>query len=153
MADHTEIEMTPSRNRNSSPMPPGAHATRLRVRYAETDQMGVAHHANYLVWFEAARSAFMRDAGIPYGDLEEQGCFLRVIEAGCRLLAPAHFDEELTVHTWMQEMRSRKIAFAYEVMRDGRSLARGHTIHVTTDESGKVIRLPAEMRQVLQRYA
>lgn len=133
------------------PAPPsaGLAETRLRVRYAETDRMQVAHHGHYLVWFEVGRTHLMRERGMPYTHLEAQGILLPVTEAACRWLGSARYDDEVAVVTWLAELRSRKVVFGYEVRRGGETLATGTTAHVPTDASGRVVSLPVDIRQRL----
>ncbi|HCC58046.1 MAG TPA: acyl-CoA thioesterase [Solibacterales bacterium] len=110
-----------------------ASRSRVRVRYAETDQMGVAYHANYLVWMEVARVEFCRSAGLNYRDMEEtDGIVLAVIEATCRYIHPARFDDEVEIETTVASANSRMVHFSYEMRRltDNRTLARGETRHL-----------------------
>ncbi len=111
----------------------------LRVRYAETDQMGVAYYANHLVWFELGRTEFFRRRGFVYKELEErENCYATVAEVRCRYHAPARYDDVLTVRTWLKAARSRVIQFEYEIVNDaGIRIATGETLHVLTDRSGK----------------
>ena len=123
----------------------------VRVRYAETDQMGVAYYANHFVWFELGRTEFFRQRGYVYKDLEEQeGCFIIVAEAHCRYHSPARYDEVLTVRTRVKEARTRVVVFSYEILGpDGRKVATGETLHVVTDREGKPRTLPEKYRQAL----
>ncbi|HYO63514.1 MAG TPA: thioesterase family protein [Pyrinomonadaceae bacterium] len=128
------------------------HETSLRVRYAETDRMGVVYHANYLVWFEIGRTEFCRARGFAYRDMEENGnAFLVVAESYCRYKAPAYYDDELVVRTHITELRRRSLRFGYEIFRlaDGQIIAEGETGHVVTDPNGRVISLPETYRQFL----
>ncbi|HKO95559.1 MAG TPA: thioesterase family protein [Pyrinomonadaceae bacterium] len=121
------------------------HDTLLRVRYSETDKMGIVYYANYLVWFEIGRTEFCRARGFSYRDMEEDdGAFLVVAESYCRYKAPAYYDDELLVRTHITEMRKRSLRFGYEVVRasDGQVIAEGETGHVVTDTSGRVRSLP-----------
>ena len=123
----------------------------VRVRYAETDQMGVAYYANHLVWFELGRTELFRRRGYVYRELEEQeGYFLTVAEARCRYHSPARYDEVLTVRTRVEDVRTRLVAFSYEILaEDGRKVATGETLHVVTDRQGKPCTLPERYRQAL----
>lgn len=123
----------------------------VRVRYAETDQMGVAYYANHFVWFELGRTELFRQRGYVYRDLEEQeGCYLVVAEAHCRYHAPVRYDDVLTVRTRVKAARTRVVVFTYELLSaDGRLLASGETLHVITDGKGKPRTLPEKYRQVL----
>ena len=125
--------------------------TSLRVRYAETDQMGVAYYANHLVWFELGRTEFIRQRGYPYRELEEkEGCFLVVAEARCRYHAPVRYDDVLTIRTWVRDARSRVVVFSYEILDEtGTKVATGETLHVVTDRQGKPRSLPDRYRQAL----
>ncbi len=116
----------------------------LRVRYPETDQMGVVHHSHFLVWFEMGRTELMRDNGCTYADLEKEGVMMPVIEASCRYLSPARYDEVLTIRTRVSEVSRVRARFAYEVVRpsDGRLLATGSTRHAATDRRGVPCRMP-----------
>ncbi len=122
---------------------------RVRVRYQETDQMGVVYHANYLVWFEVGRVELMRQMGLSYKDMErEEQCGIAVVEATARYRAPAKYDDELIVRTWLTAVRGPVIKFAYAVARlaDDVLLCEGHTVHVAVDKAMKKRPLP-------QRYA
>lgn len=123
----------------------------LRVRYAETDQMGVAYYGNHFVWFELGRTELFRQRGYVYKDLEEQeGCFIIVAEAHCRYHSPARYDEVLTVRTRVKEARTRVVVFSYEILGpDGCLLATGETLHVVTDRKGKPRSLPERYREAL----
>ena len=119
----------------------------LRVRYAETDAMGVVYHANYLVWFEVGRGEYFRALGQDYGRWEEQGYLLPASEAYARFHAPARFGDLVTVRTWVEQVRSRGLTLGYEVVHaDSRQrLASGWTRHICMDREGRACRLPAEM--------
>jgi acyl-CoA thioester hydrolase len=129
-----------------SPIKPHAfHETRLRVRYAETDQMGVVYHSNHLIWFEVGRVELMREMGFSYRDMErEDGCFIAVAEAKCRYRAPVYYDEEVVVRTRLKNVRESVVVFSYELVRadGGTLLAEGETTHIVTDSNMKVAALP-----------
>jgi acyl-CoA thioester hydrolase len=130
----------------------GWHETEIRVRYAETDKMGIVHHAAYLVWFEAARSELCRAKGFSYRDMEENDNALMVVaESYCRYKSPAFYDEILIIRTKVGDVRSRSLRFLYEVVRPGdeRIIAEGETMHVVTDENRKVRSLPELYRDML----
>src|SRR5579863_2800145 len=118
--------------------------TRLRVRYAETDQMGVVYHANYLVWMEVGRVEYYRARGMRYRDMEKEGVLLAVVEAHCRYLSPAHYDEEIVIRTRIEEANPRKVRFGYELFSsdDGRRLAEGSTVHVFMGHDRRARKLP-----------
>ena len=125
------------------------HETRIRVRYAETDQMGVVYYANYLVWMEIGRVEFCRAAGIRYRDMErDDGILLTVAEAQCRYLAPARYDEEVVIKTWIASAHSRMVRFGYQ-MREAhlqRVLATGETKHVFCRPDLSPTKLPPKYR-------
>jgi acyl-CoA thioester hydrolase len=119
--------------------------SRLRVRYAETDRMGVVYYANYLVWMEVGRVELCKSLGFNYRDMEEQdGVLLAVAESYCRNRAPARFDDEVIVKTWVDEANARIAVFAYEIRlaESGRVLATGHTRHVFVNQRMERTRLP-----------
>jgi len=128
------------------------HEALLRVRYAETDKMGVVYHANYLVWFEIGRTEFCRARGFSYRDMEEdENAFLVVAESYCRYKAPAHYDDVLIVRTHITELRRRSLRFGYEIVReaDGVVIAEGETGHVVTDANGRVRTFPPGFAELL----
>jgi acyl-CoA thioester hydrolase len=119
--------------------------TRLRVRYAETDQMGVVYHSNHFVWFEIGRVELLRQLGFSYRDMESKdGCFIAVAEAKCRYRAPVHYDEEVLVRTQLLNVRDSVVHFGYELRRaaDSLLLAEGETTHIVTDAEMKIAALP-----------
>ena len=121
------------------------HETLLRVRYSETDKMGIVYYANYLVWFEIGRTEYCRARGFSYKDMEaNDDSFLVVAESYCRYKAPAYYDDELLVRTHITEMRRRSLRFGYEIIRvgDGQVIAEGETGHVVTDADGRVRSFP-----------
>lgn len=128
-----------------------ATQTTLRVRYAETDAMGVVYHANYLIWFEAGRGDFFRGLGQDYGQWEAEGYMLPVSEAYARYQAPARYGDLVTVHTWLQNLKSRSITLGYEVTREacGTTLVTGWTKHLCIDGEGQVRRFPGKLAAFL----
>ena len=126
-----------------------SHLTRIRVRYAETDQMGVVYYANYLVWMEVARVELCKSLGFRYRDMElDDGVLLAVVEAQCRYLYPARFDEEVIVETRVAAANPRLVSFSYEMrLADGdRKLATGSTRHIFCNREMKPVRLPQRYR-------
>jgi len=118
---------------------------KLRVRYAETDQMGVVYHANHFVWFEVGRVEFLRQLGFSYRDMEaNDACFIAVVDARCRYKAPAKYDDEVIVRTHLKNVRESLVHFGYELVRasDGVLLAEGETTHIVTDAEMKVRAIP-----------
>ena len=125
------------------------HETRLRVRYAETDQMGIVYHSHYFVWMEVGRVEYCRAAGLRYRDMEkEAGVLLAVVEAGCRNLAPAFYDEEVLVRTTVEEAGARMVRFGYEIRNAETKalLATGFTRHVFLGLDRKPRKLPEAYR-------
>jgi acyl-CoA thioester hydrolase len=138
------------------PMPRESE-TRIRVRYAETDQMGVVYYANYLVWMEAGRVDLCKAMGFNYRDMElDDGVFLAVADASCRYRYPARFDDEVIIRTWIAEANTRMAIIAYEIRlaggsagpdaKPGRMLATGQTRHVFVSRDFQRIRLPEKYR-------
>lgn len=125
--------------------------SRVRVRYAETDKMGVVYYANYFVWFEVGRTDLLRHAGWSYRDMETDGYALPVIEAHCTYREPAKYDDELEVRTTGAMLSPVRVQFAYEIVRpaDDATLATGTTVHATLDRAGRPCRLPERVRAVL----
>jgi acyl-CoA thioester hydrolase len=126
-------------------------ASRVRVRYAETDQMGVVYYANYFVWFEVGRTDLLRSLGGSYRELEAEGIFLPVIEATCEYAQSGRYDDELEIRTDGRVLSPIRVEFTYEVVRlaDGDTLARGRTMHAAINRAGRPCRLPAPVRQAL----
>jgi len=133
---------------------PAVNETRLRVRYAETDQMGVVYHSNHLIWFEVGRVELMRQMGFLYRDMErEEGCFIAVAEVTCRYRAPVFYDEEVVVRTRLKRVRESVVVFSYELLRAENEtlLAEGETIHVVTDSNMKPAHLPQKYFHAFRR--
>jgi acyl-CoA thioester hydrolase len=119
--------------------------TRIRVRYAETDQMGVVYHANHFIWFEVGRVEFLRQLGFSYKNMEsEDDCFIAVVDARCRYKAPVHYDDEVVVRTYLKHVREKVIHFGYELRNaeTGILLAEGETTHIVADSKMKPRALP-----------
>jgi len=117
--------------------------THVRVRYSETDQMGIVYHANYFVWFEVGRSELFRELDLPYTQFEEQGLGLAVIEASCRYRKPSRYDDDLVIVTELDKISSRSANFSYQVYREEILLAEGKTVHVFINKEGR----PADVRK------
>ena len=118
------------------------------VRYAETDAMGIVHHSNYLVYFEEGRSNYARQRGSDYASFERSGLYLTVAEVNCRYLKPAVYGQLITVRCWLEEMKSRGLTFAYEIVDAGSGdvLMTGWTKHICITHDGRVTTIPAEWR-------
>ena len=153
--------------RNSNSPIPGSGASRhqapntrhptlnthlVRVRYAETDQAGMAHHSSYLPWFEEGRVELLRQLGKPYQEFEAEGIHFPVREAFCRYWAPAFFDDVLIVETSIEEVGGASVRFGYRITRqaDESLIAEGLTLHACVDDNGKIKRLPLEIRKMLR---
>jgi acyl-CoA thioester hydrolase len=128
------------------------HTEIVSVRYAETDRMGVAHHASYLLWFELARTGLLRAAGHAYRDLESEGVRLPVIEYGCRFTRSADYDDAIHIETRVRELRSRTITFDYIARRGDDVVAEGFTHHVCVDEHHKPRRFPGPVLDALAGF-
>lgn len=125
------------------------HDVSVRVRYAETDQMGVVYHSNYLIWFEVGRVELMRAHGFDYKQMEiEDDCHLVVAEAHCRYHHPARYDELLTVRTRIVDAKNRMLKFGYEIFRqsDQKLLATGETTHISCRRDGRVTHFPEKYK-------
>jgi len=132
----------------------GVNETRIRVRYAETDQMGVVYHANHFIWFEVGRVELLRQLGFSYKDMEQQDdCFIAVVDARCRYKAPVHYDDEIVVRTYLKHVREKVIHFGYELRStddSGRVLAEGETTHIVANAQMKTRRLPEKYLSVFR---
>jgi acyl-CoA thioester hydrolase len=127
--------------------------TLIRVRYAETDQMGVVYHSNHFIWFEVGRVELLRQFGFSYKDMErEDDCFIAVVDARCRYKAPVHYDDEVVVSTWLKHVREKVIRFGYELRKVGTSelLAEGETTHIVADSTMKPRALPEKYLNVFR---
>ncbi len=128
-----------------NPNPQAINETKLRVRYAETDQMGVVYHANHFIWFEVGRVELLRQLGFSYRDMESNdNCFFAVAEAKCRYRAPVRYDDEVVVRTQLLNVRESVVHFGYELRRaeDGILLAEGETTHIVTNAEMKISEIP-----------
>jgi acyl-CoA thioester hydrolase len=125
--------------------------SRVRVRYAETDKMGVVYYANYFVWFEVGRTDLLRDAGWSYREMEAEGFSLPVIEAHCDYRQPARYDDDLEVRTTGSLVSPVRVQFDYDIVRprDSATIATGHTVHATLDRAGRPRRLPERVHALL----
>jgi acyl-CoA thioester hydrolase len=124
----------------------------IRVRYAETDKMGVVYHANYFMWFEIGRCELLRAIGRSYRQMESEGIGLPVIEAHCEYKSPARYDDELQVRTTGRLLSPARVEFEYEICRpcDGTINATGRTVHAAIDTNGRPCRLPDYIRELLE---
>jgi len=137
----------------NSKHPQAVNETRVRVRYAETDQMGVVYHANHFIWFEIGRVELLRQLGFSYRDMEtKDNCFIAVAEAKCRYRAPVRYDEEILVQTELLNVRDSVIHFGYQLRRaqDDGLLAEGETTHIVTNSDMKIAALPEKYLSVFR---
>jgi acyl-CoA thioester hydrolase len=147
---------SPFANENANAVPagvtvaPGEHLHALRVRYADSDQMGVSYYANYLVWFEVGRTEWLRARGCTYREWEARGFFLPVTEAYCRYHAPSRYDDRLYVITRLGALARVSLRFDYRVLHeDGRLTATGHTEHCFLSRDGRPVRPPQDLANLL----
>jgi len=124
--------------------------SRVRVRYAETDGMGVVYYANYFVWFEIGRTEWLRETGMSYREIESDGVQLPVIEAHCEYRRPAKYDDDLEIRTRATLLTPVRIRFDYEIVRGDEALVTGYTIHAALDQRRRPCRLPARVRNMLE---
>ena len=132
-----------------------ARRTLVRVRYAETDRMGVVYYANYLVWFEVGRTEWLRETGWSYREMEVEGVALPVIEAHCEYRQPARYDDEIVIVTRAMRLTAVRVRFDYDAIRsaDGALVATGYTVHAALDATGRPCRLPERVRAMLASTA
>jgi len=121
----------------------------VRVRYAETDQMGVVYYANYLVWFEIARTEYFRRLGLNYTDLEKRGIYLVVAESNCAYKSPVKYDDLIRITTSLNYVKASSIEFRYELFSDNRLIAKGRTAHVFVNRKKKPVRVPVDVRHMI----
>jgi len=128
------------------------HTASVRVRYADTDQMGVAYYANHLIWFEVGRNELMRAVGYPYARLESEDVRMPVADVTCRYVHPARYDDELDIHTWIDEVGRASVRFGYRIVRKPEQilLSTGQTRHAAVGNDGRPCRLPDEVRRCLR---
>jgi len=124
--------------------------SQVRVRYAETDKMGVVYHSNYLVWFEIGRTDWLRATGWTYREIEADGIQLPVIEAHCKYRLGARYDDDVEIKTRAKQLSPLRVQFDYEAVRrgDGAALASGHTVHATVDLQGRPVRMPDRVKDL-----
>jgi acyl-CoA thioester hydrolase len=129
------------------------NVTSYRVIYGDTDQMGVVYYANYLRWFERGRCEFLRQVGLPYSDIEARGIHFPVVEAHCQYARPARYDDMIQIESRLKEVSRATLIFGYRILRYGEDspLAVGSTKHACVDGTGKVLRIPADLVQTLQK--
>lgn len=126
-------------------------STQIRVRYAETDAMGIVHHATYPVWMELGRSDFLRELGQSYTEWEAQGVMMSVAELSLKYRAPARYDELVEVRTRLKDATRRKIVFAYDIYRDGTRLVEGESVHLVTGPDGRSRVMPDHLLEWIRK--
>ena len=124
---------------------PDSHAIEIRVRYAETDRMGLLHHANFFVYFEIGRTELLHARGFSYREIEDAGHFLVIVDLGCKYKRPAKYDDLLTLRTTVAKVTHVKIVHTYELLRDGLLLAEGHSTLACVDRDGRPQALPSTL--------
>lgn len=124
------------------------HDFEIRVRYQETDNMGVVYYANYFIWFEVARTEYLRSLGISYKELEQKGMFLMVAEANCQYKSPAKYDDIVTIKTWVPGISNSSLRFAHKISIGQKLIATGESVHVFTNRHGKPVRVPDCIRDL-----
>ena len=142
----------PSKSANSKDKAT-VNETRIRVRYAETDQMGVVYHANHFIWFEVGRVELLRQFGFSYKNMErEDDCFIAVVDARCRYRAPVHYDNEVIVRTYLKHVWEKVIRFGYELrsVESGDLMAEGETTHIVADSKMMPRALPEKYMKVFR---
>ena len=128
------------------------HEMTYRVPYADTDRMGVVYHANYLVYFERGRNEMLRDAGLPYSEMERRGVIFPVSEAFCRYHAPARYDDLLTFRTWISEIRGVRIKISSKVFCGDKLLVSGHIVLASVNADLKIVRLDPEVVEACKKF-
>ncbi len=132
-------------------MNPKIHTTELKVRYAETDKMGIVYYANYLVWFEVGRTEYLLAEGLDYRNVEKEGFYMAVVESFCAYKAPARYGDSIIVQTWPSDVKNSSLKFNYKVLRkdDDILLVEGYTTHVMIDKNVKPRKIPENIRKIL----
>ena len=126
------------------------HETEIRVRYQETDNMGVVYYANYFIWFEVARTEYLRSLGVSYKLLEQKGMFLMVAGASCQYKSPARYDDVVSIKTWVPGISNSSLKFEHKLSIGPKLIATGASVHVFTSRTGKPVRIPGEIRALHQ---
>lgn len=130
------------------------HETKLKVRYVETDQMGVVHHSKYYPWFEIARGEFITETGMSYRDMEEAGIMMPVLESSCKYIQGAKYEDNLVVQAWISEMNPVKVIFNYNVIRekDDKIIAKGSTKHTFVNEDFKIVNIKKMKPEIWSKF-
>lgn len=130
------------------------HQTEIQVRYSETDQMGVVHHANYYPWFEVARTEFLEVLGYPYDQIEKEGLMFPLVESYCKYMYPAKYPEKLIIKAWIEEVGAAKVVFCFEILRktDEKKLAIGKTVHSCIDQDFRLVNLKKNKVELFEKF-
>lgn len=129
--------------------------TKIKVRYAETDQMGVVYHSNYLVWFEVGRTEFISATGVSYSDMEKNDILIPVVEVNCKYAGSAKYEDEIIVKTWIKELSPAKVIFEYNILKenDDKIIVRGSTTHVFVNRDFKIINIKKKYTDIWEKLA
>lgn len=125
------------------------HETQVRVRYQETDNMGVVYYANYLVWFEVARTEYLRSLGLSYRNIEAKGTYMMVASASCQYKSPARYDDIVRIQSWISDIKNSSFKFEYKLFVEDRLIATGESVHVCTNKAGRPVKIPSELKSPL----
>jgi acyl-CoA thioester hydrolase len=127
--------------------------TKIIVRYAETDKMGIVHHSNYLIWFEAGRTDFIKGSEISYSQMEERGILIPLVESSCKYISGAKYEDELIIKTWIKELTPVKVEFNYSVFRekDQKEIAKGSTLHAFVNDDFRIINLKKNYLEIFEK--
>lgn len=127
--------------------------TKITVRYVETDKMGIVHHSNYYVYFEEARTQFIKNSGMTYSDMEENGIMIPLVESSCKYMQGAKYEDELIIKTWVKELTPVKVEFNYSVIRgkDQIEISRGSTLHPFVDNNFRIVNLKKKHSEIFEK--
>lgn len=127
--------------------------TKIKVRYVETDQMGIVHHSNYYAWFEVGRTEFIKQSGLSYSEIERKGVMIPLVESYCKYIEGAKYEDELIIQTWIEELKGVKAVFKYNVIRkkDDKVLAKGSTTHAFVGENFKIVNIQKKHAELWER--
>lgn len=128
-----------------------AHSIEIRVRYQETDKLGIVYYANYYVWFEIARTEFFRSIGLPYAGMEQNGIYIVIANSSCQYKQPAYYDDRISVKSWISSVMNTSFTFEYEVVRGKDLLAAGKTVQVVVNKDRKPVKIPSDIRELIER--
>ncbi|MDP2943427.1 MAG: thioesterase family protein [Candidatus Omnitrophota bacterium] len=131
----------------------GVCSVDIRVRYQETDKFGIVYYANYYVWFEIARTEFFRSAGLPYAELEKKGIYIVVVSSSCQYKQPAYYDDQITIRSRISSVMNTSFTFEYEVVKGKDLLATGKTVQALVNKDRKPVKIPEDIREVMERRA